>query len=465
MSPVFPDGFRWGAATSAYQIEGSPEADGKGPSIWDAFCAEKGRIKDGTTGAAGCDHYRRVPEDVALMTSLGLKAYRFSVSWPRVMPDGEAANERGLAFYDRLVDALLAAGIEPWLTLYHWDMPLALGARGGWRNREIADRFAAYADAVAARLGDRVARWITLNEPQCFINDGYHHGVHAPGERLDLRGRAEVHHHALLAHGRAVRAIRAAARRPVQVGLAPVGAVCVPATDAPEDAEAARRITFREENAEDGAICWLLDPVFFGRYPEAGWTARGDGVPEIRPGDMEEISAPLDFLGTNIYGAWFGRMGESGPESIPYPVGFPMTVFNWAIVPECLYWGPRFYHERYGVPIAVTENGISNVDFLMGDGAVHDPQRIDFLDRYIGALLRATVDGVPVLGYFHWSLMDNFEWAEGHRHRFGLVHVDFASMRRTPKDSAAWFAEVIRTNGASLGAYRPASAAFRVGPR
>ncbi len=456
----FPKGFLWGASTSAYQIEGAAREDGKGPSIWDEFCRRPGAIWEAQSGDIACDHYHRYREDVRQMRALGLGAYRFSVSWPRILPAGTGAvNPKGLDFYSRLVDALLDAGVAPFLTLYHWDLPLALQQRGGWRNRDAADWFADYAATLARALADRVPFWLTMNEPRSFIGSGYRNGEHAPGEKLSLAEALHVGHILLLAHGKAVQAIRAHARRPLQVGMAPDASPSMPWSDAPPDVAAARSATFgappeyfRPEfwwrsNA------WWIDPVFLGAYPAEGMAAAQQDAPEILAGDMETMAQPLDFFAVNIYGGHPVRAGADGkPERLTWPAGFPLSAFDWPITPDALYWGPKWLYERYHLPLYITENGLSCRDWISLDHCVHDPQRIDFMARYLGALQRAMHEGVPVRGYFHWSLLDNFEWAQGYRQRFGLIFVDFATQQRVLKDSAHWYAKLIASHGATLAA-------------
>ncbi|MBE3071193.1 MAG: beta-glucosidase, partial [Planctomycetes bacterium] len=443
---AFPRGFVWGAATASYQIEGAARDDGKGPSVWDMMCRRPGAVWNAQTGDVACDHYHRWREDVALMKRLGLKAYRFSISWPRVMPEGTGdVNARGLEFYDRLVDGLLAAGIAPYVTLFHWDYPLELYYRGGWLNRDSADWFADYAAAVVAKLGDRVRHWMTLNEPQCFVGLGHLDGRHAPGDKLPWAEILRIAHHSLLAHGKGVMAIRASSAEPCQVGFAPVGVVRIPASAAKKDVEAARADMFAVTGRHQWTNSWWMDPVFFGTYPKDGVKLYGAEMPAIRGGDMKVIRQPLDFFGANIYSGSTVRAGARGkPEAVPDPVGIGLTAYKWPLTPEALYWGPRFFHERYGLPVYITENGMAGADWVARDGRVHDGPRIDYTARYLEALSRAIADGVDVRGYFHWSIMDNFEWAEGYKERFGLVHVDFVTGKRTPKDSAYWYADVIR---------------------
>ena len=448
----FPSDFTWGAASSAYQVEGAADTDGRGPSIWDAFCRVPGATFRGHTGDVACDHYHRFRGDVGLMKTIGLQAYRFSISWSRVIPGGTGSpNEKGLAFYDALVDELLAAGIAPWVTLFHWDLPLALQHRGGWLNRDIAGWFGDYTRLVVDRLSDRVTRWITINEPQIFVPFGHGDGTHAPGTKLPMADRLLAGHHALLAHGRAVSVIRERATLPPMIGWAPIGRARIPATEAPEDLAAAREATLGVLHKDFWNNTWFADPVCLGRYPEDGLRLFGADAPAARPGDMEQIRQPLDFYGLNIYDAELYRRGADGaPERVDFPVGHPQTAIRWFIAPEALRWGPQFLYERYKVPIVITENGLSNVDWVGLDGRVDDPQRIDYTRRYLLALERAIEGGTDIRGYFHWSIMDNFEWQEGYKERFGLIHVDFATQRRTLKESAHWYRGVIQSNGQSL---------------
>jgi beta-glucosidase len=451
--PSFPADFAWGVASASYQIEGSPTADGKGPSVWDMFCRKPGAIWGGQTGDVACDGYRLWREDVRLLKELGIKAYRFSLSWPRVLPEGTGAvNPKGLDFYSRLVDGLLEAGVAPWVTLFHWDYPLALYHRGGWLNRDSAQWFAEYASQAARALSDRVSHWMTLNEPQCFIGLGLQTGYHAPGDRLRLDEVLRAGHHALLAHGRGVQAIRAAAPSPVAIGMAPVGVIAMPAAETAADIEAARRATFSVVRRDCFSTSWWLDPVFRGAYPKEGLSLFGDAAPRVAPADMKTIAQPLDFCGINIYHGSFVQAGPGGgPEDVPLPPGYPKTAFDyWPITPACLYWGPRFLHERYGLPVVITENGHQNVDVVALDGKVHDPERIDYLHRHLKELSRAHADGVPVGGYFQWCFTDNFEWAYGDSSRNGIVFTEYPTQARIPKDSAYWYRDVIRTNGAGL---------------
>ncbi|MGC3988556.1 MAG: GH1 family beta-glucosidase [Chthoniobacteraceae bacterium] len=459
----FPEHFTWGVASAAYQIEGAALEDGKGASVWDMMCRQPGRIYQGHTGAVACDHYHHYKEDVALMRELQNPAYRLSVSWPRVMPEGTGkVNAKGLEFYDQLIDELLAAKITPWVTLFHWDYPYELYLRGGWLNRDTAKWFADYTQVVVAKLSDRVQHWMTLNEPQCFIGLGHQRGIHAPGDKLGLAEILTASHHTLLAHGQSVQAIRATAKMKPTVGWAVVGGVNMPEDESkPADVNAARQAMFsapkkshEEILKSDNTVfnnAWWADPAILGKYPEDFLALFGDCVPKIAEGDLKTIAQPLDFYGVNIYNGGLVRAGADGsPQWIDQAPGGPRTTYDWPVSPTCLYWGPKLLQERYRLPIVVTENGLGSMDWVTVDGAVPDAFRIDFLTRYLHELGRAIGDGVDVRGYFHWSIMDNFEWNEGYKQRFGLVHVDYQTQKRTPKQSAHWYREVTASNGRVL---------------
>jgi beta-glucosidase len=448
----FRKNFVWGAAAASYQIEGAWDEDGKGPSIWDMFTRDPQRIWEGQSGNVTCDHYHRYKEDVALMKEMGLKAYRLSVSWPRVIPSGVGkVNEKGLGFYDRLVDELLANGIEPWVTLFHWDYPYELFLRGGWLNSESPKWFAEYTKTIVDCLSDRVSHWMTLNDIQCFIGLGFQSGGHAPGHRFDLTETLLAGHHSLLAHGMAAEVIREYARSKPIIGWSPAGCVFHPVTDAPEDVAAARHAMMGVYPGGVWNNRWWGDPVVFGEYPEEGLRAYGKAAPRFTKADMKLIQQPLDFYGCNVFQSHAVQASLDGsPMAAPTPPGHAMTPYFSHYTPEALYWGPRFLAEHYRLPIIITENGIANCDWVGFDGQVHDSSRIEFLSSHLLQLRRTIQDGVDVRGYFHWSLMDNFEWVEGYKHRFGLIHVDFATQRRTLKDSALWYRNLIATNGGSL---------------
>ncbi|TQM57334.1 GH1 family beta-glucosidase [Humibacillus xanthopallidus] len=446
ISRTFPDGFLWGTATAAYQVEGAVDEDGRGASIWDTFVRTPGAMLVEADADVACDHYHRYREDVALMRDLGATAYRFSIAWPRVLPEGTGTpNEAGLGFYDRLVDELLTAGVEPFATLYHWDLPQALQDRGGWVERSTAEAFGAYAALVAERLGDRVHHFFTINEFSNLVDSGYGTGLLAPGLRLAAKEVNQVRHHAVLAHGLAVQAVRAHGGPAAQVGPADNSVICVPVTDRPEDVRAAE-VAMRETNAG------LLTVMLEGRYTDGYLEAAGADAPRIAEGDLDTIGSPLDFVGVNIYQAnHYVRASDDeahplGYELLPFQPSHPHFARWHHVSPESMYWGPRLVTSVWNpAAIYVTENGCSATDDLV-DGRVLDTSRIMLLRSHLGELQRATAEGAPVRGYFHWSLIDNFEWIAGYRNRYGLVHVDFDTQRRTPKLSASWFREASRRN-------------------
>jgi beta-glucosidase len=444
--PRFPAGFSWGVATSAYQIEGGVAEDGRGDSVWDVFCRQPGVIRDGHTGDVADDHYHRWREDVGLMADLGLTAYRFSVAWPRVQPDGKGpANEPGLDFYERLADALLDRGITPVPTLFHWDLPQPLQDEGGWLVRDTAYRFAEYARLAAERLADRVPMWITLNEPFVVLAYGYALGIHAPGEKLML-GALPAGHHQMLGHGLAAAALRSAGVR--QVAVTNNYSPAWPATDSEADVAAAAAYDALQNRM-------FTDPLLLGRYPDLSAFGVGRGGPDcVRDGDLAVISAPLDALGVNYYSPT--RLSALPESPLPFrmePIpGYPVTAFGWPVIPAGLTELLTTLKERYGdrlPPVHITENGCSADDEAGLDGTVDDQPRIGYLDGHIRAVHDAMVGGVDVRGYFVWSLMDNFEWSEGYHQRFGLVHVDFATQRRTPKASFAWYRDLISAQRAA----------------
>jgi beta-glucosidase len=444
----FPPSFQWGVATSAYQIEGAAAEDGRTPSIWDTFCRRPGAVHNADNGDVACDHYHRMPADVALIKSLGVDAYRFSVAWPRVQPGGRGPiNLAGLAFYDRLVDELLAAGVAPWVTLYHWDLPQELEDAGGWPNRDTAYRFADYATTVFDKLADRAETFTTLNEPWCSAWLGYQVGVHAPGRR-DFDAAIGAVHHLLLGHGLATQRMRAAETRPHRYGITLNMGTADPATDSPLDRDAARR-------ADGMGLRIYLDPLRYGRYPTdmvENLAARGSAFP-VRDGDLEIISTPFDVLGVNFYfGQDFsgtdddGRTVDDDGQPVVRQV-YPetaRTAMDWPITPERFTRLLVRLHRDYpGLPLVITENGAAFDDRADADGFVKDDDRTAYLAEHIAAVGDARARGADVQGYFAWSLMDNFEWAEGYAKRFGIVHVDYATQKRTPKQSALWFRDHI----------------------
>lgn len=447
----FAKDFVWGAATSSYQIEGTGRDSGKGQNIWDVFTKEPGRVYEGHTGDIACDHYHRFREDVAYMKELGLKGYRFSIDWSRVLPEGTGkVNEKGIDFYNALIDELLEQGIEPYITLYHWELPYEIYKRGGWMNPEIVEWFGQYARLVAERFSDRVKYFFTLNEPQCFVGLGFLQGCHAPGVKAPLRDTFEMAHNALKAHGRAVQMLRAYGKQNVQIGYAPTSGMCYPEKETPKDIEAARKALFALPDDLSNwtwNVSWWSDPVILGKYPEEGMKKYEKYLPVITDEDMKLISQPIDFYGQNIYNGRCIRMGTDGrPEEVRRPAGFPKTATNWPVTPEELYWGPKFLYERYRKPIYITENGMACHDTVSQDGKVHDPNRIDFLARYLKNLKRAAEE-IDIRGYFQWSLMDNFEWDKGYAERFGIIYVDFETQERIWKDSAYWYRDLIHRNG------------------
>ena len=452
----FRKDFVWGAATASYQVEGAAYEDGKGLNIWDVFCKEDGHVYEHHTGDVACDQYHRYKEDVAIMKELGLKAYRFSVNWARILPEGIGkVNEKGLAYYDNLVNCLIENGIEPYMTLYHWDLPYALHQKGGWLNPQSPEWFYEYAKLMAAHFSDRVSHFFTFNEPQCTVGLGYVTGEHAPGLKVGPYDYFSIWHNVLKAHGRGVQAIREAAVRPVEIGMAPCGALYYPATDSKEDIEAARKANFSLHEADIRAVSWdvafCADPVFLGQYPEDIMKSFGQYFPKNAEKDLELISQPLDFYGQNMYNAVPVRADENGnPVRVDRYPGFPKTAIQWPVTPEVLYWAPKFLYERYQKPFYVTENGMSSHDWVSLDGKVHDASRVDFMHRYLREFKKAAADGVDLRGYFAWSLMDNFEWAYGYSERFGMVYVDYQTQKRTVKDSGLFYKNVIASNGEIL---------------
>jgi beta-glucosidase len=453
-SLLFPANFAWGTATASYQIEGAATEDGRGPSIWDTFSHTPGKVEGGDTGDVADDHYHRYVEDVELMSELGITYYRFSLAWPRLLPDGTGAlNAKGAEFYDRLLDELLGRGITPWVTLYHWDLPQPLEDAGGWPVRDTALRFVDYALAAHERFRDRITHWTTLNEPWVASILGYAAGIHAPG-RTDPAAAIRTAHHLLLVHGLAVRAMRDVypeGQYGITYSLSPVQA----ASDSADDADAARQA--------DGQLNRLfLDPVLRGTYPDdvVADLASVTDMAHVQDGDLETIATPVDFVGVNYYYRTVVRRGSAPTPASVYlgaPIeradrGHPKTEMGWEIDPPGLYDILTRLHRDYEpVPLYITENGAAFADEVAPDGGVHDKVRIDFLDAHLREAHRALTDGVDLRGYFVWSLLDNFEWAHGYSKRFGLVHVDYRTLRRTPKDSFYFYADVIRRGGLPPG--------------
>ena len=439
---TFPRDFVWGAATAAYQVEGAVREDGRGESIWDRFAATPGKVQNGDSGDVACDSYHRYPQDIGLMHELGLGAFRFSIAWPRIVPDGRGRpNAAGLDFYDRLVDELLANQLEPFVTLYHWDLPQALEERGGWPARETVDAFVEYVEIVAARLGDRVKHWITQNEPWVISWLGYGWGFHAPGRTSDADALAAAHH-VLLAHGRAVEVLRREAPA-ASVGIALDLVPAHPLTDSAADREAALESDgFRNR--------WFLDSVLRGRYPEDMLERYASILPTIEDGDMETIAAPLDFLGVNYYTRTILRADPADAKPVPVdPEGVPRTTMGWEVYPDGLFELLVRLRDDYELPpLFITENGAAFADDRR-NGTVEDPDRISYLAQHLAAVARAIEQGVPVGGYFVWSLLDNFEWAYGYSQRFGIVYVDYETLERVPKASYGWYRDFIAAQRAA----------------
>jgi beta-glucosidase len=437
----FPADFKWGCATAAYQIEGAVNADGRGRTIWDTFSHTPGKVANGDTGDVACDSYHRFDQDIALLEALGVSTYRLSLAWSRIFPDGRGApNARGLDYYNRVIDALLAAGIEPYVTLFHWDLPQALP--GGWQNRDTAHAFADYAGFAAGKLSDRVHHFITVNELRCFTDLGHSTGVHAPGLTLDAAGANQVRHHGVLAHGLGVQAVRAQARAGTRVGIADNTMVHVPVIETAEHIAAAKMAT-RDANA------MFLTAIMEGRYIDSYLQSAGAAAPRVQPGDMAAIASPLDFVALNIYAPVWVRAdaGPTGYAVIPAIASSPRMASPWLVVgPEVAYWGVRQVSEMWSPKaLYISENGAS-ADDPVDHGRIDDADRVMYLRNYLGQFQRAVAEGYPLKGYFLWSLMDNFEWADGYSKRFGIHYTDFVTQRRIPKLSAQWYSQVIAGN-------------------
>ncbi len=443
--------FTWGTATSAYQVEGAAQEDGRGLSIWDSFVKQKGRIADGSDGSVACDHYHRYKEDVALLKELGVNAYRFSVSWTRLLPSGEGQiNQKGADFYSRLIDELLKNDITPVLTLHHWDYPLALYYKGGWLNRDLTDLFGEYAQKVVQLYGDRVNDYITLNEPQCMLGCAYDDEDHAPGTKTGTREQLQILHNFLLAHGKAAKIIRESGAK---VSIAPTSNFYIPATE--KDIEAARAASMGAMlNSWIWSDNYYLDPIVFGKYPEEYYEKFADVLPEIKPGDMKIISEPIDYICQNIYRGDYVRCGANGKaELLPRAQGEPHTDMNWRVTPDVLYWATKFITERYKLPLVISENGSAYADLPStenGKTRVHDGARVEYIRSHLKSVIRAREEGLPLIGYFYWSLLDNFEWSFGYNRRFGLVYVDYKTQQRIKKDSFDFYKNAIKADGNNL---------------
>ncbi len=445
---TFPHGFLWGSATASYQVEGAVNEGGRGPSVWDTFAHTPGKTDHGDTGDVADDYYHRYKEDIALMKSLGLKTCRFSISWSRIFPTGTGApNPQGLDFYHRMVDSLLEAGIQPFCTLFHWDLPQSLQDIGGWENKDVVKAFADYAGFTAGKLADRVSHFMTMNEMRTFVELGYRDGTHAPGLKLDPKRLAQLNHHVVLAHGMAVQSIRAHVPATVKVGIADNVIPTTPVIESPDHVAAARK-AIREVNAS------FLTVVQEGRYTDLYLKRLGPAVPHFTPEEMKIIASPMDFTGINIYQPlWVSapqseKDNEAGFTVVNDPASYPHMYSPWLkLGPEGLYWAPKLVAETWHVKeIYITENGCSSTDTIAPDGHVYDTDRVMFLRNYLSQLQRAVSEGIPVKGYFLWSLLDNFEWADGYDKRFGITYVDFKTQKRTPKLSADFYKQVIAAN-------------------
>lgn len=457
---MFDKNFLWGAASSSYQIEGVFAEDGKGLSIWDTFSNKPGNIAHDENGNKACDHYHRYREDIALMKSLGIQAYRFSISWTRIFPDGIVKdsdgnihyNKAGLDFYDNIVNCCLENGIRPFITIYHWDLPQTLEDNGGWLNRETAYIFADYAEFICEHFSDRVTNIATINEPQIISGLGYMLGLHAPGKKLDAVSVLSVIHHLALAHGLSVAKMRTVAKQPVNIGFSSTGDLCYPASECDEDIDTARAECF---NIVKGNMTFnhtiFCDMTCLGRYPDITGTElhlesglekieHYEELPFVKEGDIELIHQPIDYLGVNVYNGH--EVSAAG--HINKKPGSPRTALGWPVTPGVMNYGIRYLYERYNLPIYIFEDGLACNDIVSLDGKVHDSNRIDFLTRYLTDLEKAYKAGVPILGYFHWSFTDNFEWHSGYDPRFGLIFVDYETQQRIPKDSAYWYSDLIR---------------------
>jgi len=445
----FSKDFIWGTASAAYQIEGAYNEDGKGMGTWDSL--SKGHVLHGDNGNVACDHYHRYKEDIAIMKKMGVKAYRFSVSWPRIFPEEGKINPKGIEFYRNVVEECKANGIEPMCTIFHWNLPMWIHEKGGWDCPEISNYFEEYTKAVVQALSDKVQYWMTINEPACFIGMGHAIGEHAPFECHieDEKYMAEVYprlcRNTLLCHGKAVKAIRENAVLEPKVGMALNGKIITPKNDSAEEIEKAREMTFRlKDYGYLFAYNLWADPMILGKIPETLKNV-------LNQDDIKVINQKLDFFGFNTYNS--NNYWEMDPKAGDNPdviTGMPRTNMGWPITPDVIYWNLRFMHERYGLPLLVTENGMANIDFVMSDGKVHDPQRIEYIKAYLTQAKKAVDEGIPMLGYMYWSILDNFEWAWGYDKRFGLVYVDYQTQKRTLKDSAYYYSEVIASNGEKL---------------
>lgn len=443
MNNMFGKEFMWGVATAAYQIEGGKNADGKKDNIWDVFTHKPNIVIDGSNGDVACDSYNRLDEDLALLQDLGVNAYRFSVSWARVLPDGTGkVNEKGIDYYNRLIDGLLERNITPYLTLYHWDLPQALQEKGGFLNREFINWFLEYTRVIAERFGDRVKHFFTFNEPYTFLGKSF-----APGFNYSKREQLKRIHHVLLAHGLAARELHKIPN--AKVGWASCGTIPIPASDSKEDYQVALDLFLSvNKDVPTAGTTIYADPIFFGDYPKEYYEYFKDELPDIQDGDMEIISEPLDFWAQNTYDGEYYKaekdgLGNTIAVQVPRKWGEVITTMGWHMTPKSLYYASKYVYERYKKPVYIAENGIACADFIYSDGAVHDPMRIEYLRLYLDELARAKADGVDVKGYFYWSFLDNFEWMKGYTQRFGLVYIDYENGKRIKKDSFFYYHDYI----------------------
>lgn len=442
---MFHKDFLWGTATAAYQVEGAAYEDGRGLSTWDVYCRQEGNVKEGHTGEIGCDHYHLYKQDVALMKKMGQKAYRFSISWSRVLPDGVGKlNEKGMEFYDNLINELVANGIEPCVTLYHFDYPYELMKRGGWMNPDSPKWFEEYAAKMAEHFSDRVKIWMTINEPQCVVGGSYLRRYGMLGYYY-LEEALLVAHNMMLGHGLAVKALRENAKQPLEIGYAPQGHIAYPYEENDDNIQAAKDWMFNVNDRPFYDNVWWSEPMLKGVYPESGLQKYGKAMPKIGSNDMDIIAQPLDFFGVNAYGGRAVVMGKDGkPQEIKRCEGHPENACLWPEDFDAFYYGMKAFYERYQLPILITEGGTPQCDWVSVDGRVHDPNRIDYYTRHLKNLQRAYEDGVDMKGYLAWSFMDNFEWGTGFTKRFGLVYVDYTTKERIVKDSGYWYADLIR---------------------
>lgn len=434
---AFKKDFLWGTATASAQVEGAYLEDGKCLTIWDA--TTDGHIKNGDDAKIACDHYHRYQDDIDLLKQIGTNCYRFSISWARIFTDQNTVNPKGIEFYNKVIDKLIQKGIQPMVTLFHWDLPMWAYNQGGWKNPQIVEWFANYTKVVVEAFSDRVKYWITLNEPQCFIGLGYKSGIHAPFEKNTPAQLQDITINVMYTHGKAVDTIRKYAKQKPLIGYAPTSSTIVPKSDNASDVEFARKETFNIDRTGISCTAWWSDAIVLGQVCK--------GMEFLQKADMSKICKPLDFYAYNVYVSSNQDVADVDWNKKP---GMPKTALEWEIMPSVMYWSAKFFYERYKLPLIISENGMANIDFVMSDGKVHDPQRCEFIKLYLTQLKKATDQGIPIDGYLYWSALDNFEWAIGYLARFGLIHVDFTTQKRTLKDSAYYYKQIIESNGEIL---------------